>query len=179
MWASPLSSILAIMKSLKTLRLTVPMGLAALMLTVAGSMSPASATTYWVYQNAYEGNCLTASTSTESVWSGACNQGIGTYWFWGSETWYDTYSQRTYRRLVSAANGECVTTDTKTDINAVWMSPCGSGSGHQFWNADYNDLHNLDGNDLRTSANGDAVYSTPWGQSGIETARWTWYGTHS
>jgi hypothetical protein len=57
------------------------------------------------------------------------------------------------------------------------MSACGNGPD-QFWNADYDDLRNLDGNLLRTSANGDAVYSTPWGQDGIETSRWTWYGTH-
>ncbi|MEU6069912.1 hypothetical protein ABZ864_37105 [Streptomyces sp. NPDC047082] len=55
--------------------------------------------------------------------------------------------------------------------------PCGNGPD-QFWNADHDDLHNLGGNSLRTSANGDAVYSTPWGQGGIETARWTWCGTH-
>lgn len=167
------------MKSLKTLRLTVPVGLAALLLTVAGSMSTAFARTDWVYKNAYEGNCLTASTVTDNVWSGPCNQGIGTYWFWGSETWDDYPNGRTYRRLVSAATGDCLTTDQKTATNTLWMSPCGSGLGHQFWNADYSDLHNLNGDSLRTSANGDAVYSTPWGQDGIEVARWTWNGTHS
>ncbi|MFF4549255.1 hypothetical protein [Streptomyces sp. NPDC001435] len=165
------------MKPLKTLRLTVPMGLAALMLTVAGSLSTASAATDWTYKNAYEGNCLTASTVTDRVWSGSCNQSPGTYWNWGGETWQDYPSGRTYRRLVSAATGQCLTTDTKSATNALWMSACGNGPD-QFWNADYDDLRNLDGNLLRTSANGDAVYSTPWGQDGIETSRWTWYGTH-
>jgi hypothetical protein len=166
------------MKSLKALRVTLPVGLAALMLAVAGSMSTASAETYWVYKNAYEGNCLTASTTTDSVWSGSCNQSVGTYWDWGSQTWTDYPSGRTYKRLVSRATGDCLTTDQKTTTNAVWMSPCGSGSGHQFWNGDNNYLDNLDGYSLRTSANGDAVYSTPWGQSGIEVQRWTWNGTH-
>ncbi|MET7483301.1 hypothetical protein [Streptomyces sp. NPDC005538] len=167
------------MKSLKALKLTLPVGLAALVLAVTGSMSTASATTYWVYKNSYEGNCLTASTVTDNVWSGSCDQSVGTYWFWGSETWYDVSTQRTYRRLVSRGTGDCLTTDQKTNTNAVWMSPCGGGNGYQFWNADYDELRNLDGDELRTSANGDAVYSTPWGQSGIELARWTWNGTHS
>ncbi|WP_033321060.1 hypothetical protein [Streptomyces yerevanensis] len=161
------------MKSLKALRVTLPVGLAALTLAVAGSMSTASAATYWVYKNAYEGNCLTASTTTGSAWSGPCNQSVGSYWDWGSQTQTDIRG-RTYKRLVSRATGDCLTTDKKTTTNAVWMSPCGSGSGHQFWSGDNNNLDNLDGYSLRTSDNGDAIYSTPWGQS----ERWVWNGTH-
>jgi hypothetical protein len=166
------------MNWLKATRVTLPVGLAALALSAAGTLSTASAATDWVYRNAYEGNCLTASTVTDNVWSGPCNQSPGTYWFWGNERWDDYPNGRTYRRLVSSATGECLTTDQKTSTNAVWTSPCGSGNGQQFWNADYSDLRNLDGDSLRTSANGDAVYSTPWGQGDIEVARWTWNGTH-
>ncbi|MFF4835480.1 hypothetical protein [Streptomyces sp. NPDC001315] len=168
------------MKSLKALRLTLPVGLAALMLTAAGSMSTASAATHWVYRNAYENNCLTASTVTDNVWSGPCNEGPGTYWYWGSESTTD-YFGVTFHRLVSLATGDCLTTDAKTDTNAVWMSPCGSAP-NQWWNGDGNNLETdsvWGGNYLRTSANGDAVYTTPYTQAGIEPARWTWYGTHN
>ncbi|CAG7623540.1 RICIN domain-containing protein [Actinacidiphila bryophytorum] len=167
------------MKSRKTLHLTLPMLFAAVMLTVTGSMSSAFAATDWVYKNAYEGNCLTGSTTTSNVWSGPCDQSIGTYWNWGSS--YTAYpSGITYRQLKSAATGKCLTTDDKTSTNAVWLSACDSGlNAGQLWNGDYSELSTYSGeNDLRTSANGDAVYSTPWGQSGIEVGRWTWNGTH-
>lgn len=172
------------MKSLKTLRLTVPMGLAALMLTVAGSMSTASAATYWSYANDYEGQCLASSTTTDNVWSDTCNDSLATRnWYWGAESYVRNYDGIVFRRLVSKANGDCLTTDHKTDTNAVWMSPCGNAPG-QFWS---NDGHYLNcdigvggGVFLRTSANGDAVYTTPYiGQPGIELERWTWWGAHS
>ncbi|MFJ4846290.1 MULTISPECIES: hypothetical protein [unclassified Streptomyces] len=172
------------MKSLKTLRLTVPMGLAALMLAITGSMSTASATTTrWVYQNVYEGNCLTYSDTTSNVWSGPCS-GSTVAWYWG-DSYTDYITRVTYRQLKTWYRNDerCLTTDFKTDTNAVWTSPCnGIYDSGQMWNGDNNELTvggGLSPNYLRTSGNGDAVYSTPWGQSGIELDRWEWNGTHN
>ncbi|WP_159403768.1 RICIN domain-containing protein [Streptomyces sp. NRRL S-646] len=171
------------MKSLKALRLAVPMGLAALMLTVAGSMSTASATTYWTYRNDYEGNCLVSSTASNSVWSDTCNDSLSTRnWYWGASSYTRNYDGLVFRRLVSKANGDCLTTDANTDTNAVWMSPCGNAPG-QWWNANGNDLECDIGPGsefLRTSANGDAVYTTPYlYQNGIDPQRYVWWGAHS
>ncbi|WP_225823097.1 hypothetical protein [Streptomyces naphthomycinicus] len=161
-----------------SLRVAVPMALSALVLSVAGSLSPASATTYWSYTNDYEGTCLTSSTSTDSVWTAACDDSLVTRnWYWGSETFTD-WTGITYRRLVSRANGDCLTTDGKTNTNAVWTAPCG-GARDQWWNADYREMYNANGNYLRSSGNGDAVYASPWGLSGIEETRYKWYGAHS
>jgi hypothetical protein len=173
------------MKSLKTLRLTLPVMLAALMLSIAGSMSTASATTYWSYANDYEGTCLTSSPTTDNVWTSPCDDSLSIHnWYWGAQSYTRNFDGVVFRRLVSKANGDCLTTDQKTDTNAVWMSPCGNAPG-QFWS---NDGHYLNcdtpvgaGVFLRSSANGDAVYTTPYigEQPGIEIQRWTWWGAHS
>lgn len=159
------------------------MGLTALMLTVAGSMSTASATTYWTYRNDYEGNCLVSSTVSDSVWSDSCNDSLATRnWYWGASSYTRNYDGVVFRRLVSKANGDCLTTDAKTDVNAVWTSPCGNAPG-QWWSGDGDHLEcdtGLNGVFLRTSANGDSVYTTPYlYQSGIEPQRWVWWGAHS
>ncbi|KPI27034.1 RICIN domain-containing protein [Streptomyces sp. NPDC048253] len=172
------------MESLKALRLTVPMGLAALVLTVAGSMSTASATTYWSYSNDYEGQCLVSSTVSDKVWSDTCNDGLSTRnWYWGSDSYTRNYDGTVFRRLVSKANGMCLTTDSKTATNAVWMSACGNAPG-QWWSGDddYLECDFISGTGvfLRTSANGAAVYTTNYiGEGGIDPARWVWWGAHS
>ncbi|MFJ9034945.1 hypothetical protein ACIRQP_42440 [Streptomyces sp. NPDC102274] len=43
--------------------------------------------------------------------------------------------------------GACLTTDNKTELNAVWLAPCGNRSG-QFWTADNSRLQNQNGNFL-------------------------------
>jgi hypothetical protein len=155
----------------------VPTGLAALMIATAGVLSPASAATNWTYMNDYEGNCLVASSTTDSVWSGACNDSLATRrWHWGAQS--TTAFGYTFRRLVSNANGDCLTTDFKSANNAVWTSPCGSG-GMQWWNGDDNRLMNTYAHQLRSSANGDAVYSSTADVVGqIEPERWVWWGAH-
>ncbi|MGV9347377.1 hypothetical protein ACWDSD_21650 [Streptomyces spiralis] len=168
------------MKPSRTLRLTLPTALAALVLAVAGAMSTASATTYWTFMNDYEGNCLVSSTVSDKVWSDSCNDSLDTRnWYYGAESVTNVDGQ-VFRRLVSRANGDCLTTDNKTNANAVWMSPCGSAGG-QFWSNDYHVLENFNGNLLRTSANGDAVYTTSQyvADPDIEPARYTWWGSHS
>ncbi|MET7497156.1 hypothetical protein [Streptomyces sp900116325] len=164
------------MKSLKSLRLAVPMGFAALMLTVAGSISPASAAiTYWSYANDYEGNCLASSTTTDNVWTATCDDGLSTRnWQWGSSH-TDSHGYQ-WRQLVSRANGHCLTTDNETQNNAVWTSPCGNAPD-QWWSGDNNGLQNENGNHLRSSANGDAVYTSP--PYLVEAERYVWWGAHS
>ncbi|MFE0509515.1 hypothetical protein [Streptomyces sp. NPDC058964] len=171
------------MKSVKTLRLAVPMGLAALMLTVAGAMSTASATTYWTYMNDYEGACLVSSTVSDSVWSDTCNDSLATRnWYWGANSYTRSFDGKVFRRLVSKANGDCLTTDAHTSVNAVWTSPCGNAPG-QWWSADGNqllcDIGAGWGEYLRTSANGDAVYATDLNENGIDPHRYVWWGAHS
>ncbi|WP_458245837.1 hypothetical protein [Streptomyces sp. MAI_2237] len=160
-----------------SLRLSTPVGLAAVLLAAAGTLTPASAQTNWTYTNDYEGNCLVASPTTGNVWSGTCNDSLVTRnWHWGATT--TTAFGYTFRRLVSNANGDCLTTDWKSQNNAVWTSPCG-GSGQQFWNADGHRIMNTWGHQLRTSDNGDAVYSsTAEVTDQIPPARFDWYGAH-
>ncbi|MER5602588.1 RICIN domain-containing protein [Streptomyces sp. NPDC002265] len=168
------------MKSLRTVRLALPMAFATLMLTIAGSMSNASAVAYWSYRNDWEGECLVASTVSDKVWSDTCNDQLPTRnWYWGSDSY--TLGGIVWRQLVSASNGLCLTTDAKTATNAVWMSGCGNAAG-QWWSNDGDYLTcDIDGRVyLRTSDNGAAVYTTPTrSQSGIEPERWRWWGAHS
>ncbi|MEV6765854.1 hypothetical protein AB0N16_35535 [Streptomyces sp. NPDC051105] len=100
-------------------------------------------------------------------------------WYWGSEA-FTNIAGETFHRLVSRANGDCLTTDQKTATNAVRTSPCGGSTG-QWW--DYGEaLTNYDSDMLRTSSNGDAVYSSPYSvvdQYGIEPGRFTWWGVHA
>jgi hypothetical protein len=166
-----------IMSSWRTsLRLAVPAGATALLLAAGGTLSYASAAN-WTYMNDYEGNCLVASATTDKVWSDTCNDALSTRnWHWGSAT-QDGFGY-TFRRLVSNANGDCLTTDWKSQNNAVWTSPCG-GSGQQFWNGDDNRLMNLWAHQLRTSDNGVAIYSsTAEVTDQIPIERFVWWGAH-
>ncbi|MEU5095999.1 hypothetical protein [Streptomyces sp. NPDC020996] len=158
------------------MRLTVPAGLAAVLLATGGTLSYASAAN-WTYTNDYEGSCLTASPTTDNVWSAPCNDSLATRnWHWGSVT-TDAFGY-TFRRLVSNANGDCLTTDSKSLNNAVWTSPCG-GSGQQFWNADDHRIMNLYTDQLRTSDNGDAIYSSTAAVTDmIPIERFVWWGAH-
>ncbi|MFJ4845988.1 hypothetical protein [Streptomyces sp. NPDC088733] len=160
------------MKSLRTLRLTLPMALATLMLSVAGAVSPASASvTYWRYIDGYENSCLSSSSTTSNVWSEPCGQTIARYqWWWGDTI---TSGGSTWRQLISAENGKCLTTDHKTDNNAVWTSACGNAPD-QWWSGDGDSLASWNGMSLRSSANGDAVYVSGYGA--VEFDRYTWRG---
>jgi hypothetical protein len=164
------------------LRLALPPALSVLLLAAAGTLSPASAETYWTFRNDYEGTCLTASTTTGNVWGAACNDSLATrQWHWGNETYTDLQGKK-YKRLVSRANGNCLTTDQKTLTNTVWTSRC--GSGEQFWkaDADVDKIENADGYELRSSSNGDALYTSPYrvvDLYDIEPERFIWWGAHS
>ncbi|MFF4902443.1 hypothetical protein [Streptomyces sp. NPDC001068] len=162
------------MKYLKALKVTLPVMLATLMLSIAGSMSTASAaTTYWTYEDRFEDNCLAASPITSNVWSDDCSSTvIHVYdWYWGNG--FQTVDGVTYRALISRANDKCLTTDNKTSNNALWTSTCDGGD--QWWNGDFNNLRNLNGNYLRTSGNGNAVYASPY-YVGVEFDRFYWEG---
>lgn len=165
------------MRSPKSLRVTLPMVLAALVLSVAGSLSTASATTYWRYQNSWEGNCLTASPTTANVWTTTCDESSANQNWWWGESYTDPRGY-TFRRLISRVNGHCLTTDAKSQNNAVWTSPCGNAPD-QWWNADNNWLWNLNAKYLRSSGNGDAVYTTEPYLDGVEVPRYEWWGFHN
>ncbi|QOV40930.1 hypothetical protein IM697_22670 [Streptomyces ferrugineus] len=162
------------------LRLTLPPALSALLLAVAGSLSTASAETYWTFRNDHEGTCLTSSTTTGNVWSATCNDSLATRrWYWTNDF---EYGGHRWGRLVSSANGDCLTSDYKTETNVVWTSNCGNGGWGQIWSGDSNRLTNWLGPMLRTSANGDAVYTSPItvvDKYGIESTRFRWWGAHS
>ncbi|WP_405534839.1 RICIN domain-containing protein [Streptomyces sp. NBC_00075] len=129
------------------LRLTVPAGLAALTLATAGALSPASAATNWSYRNGY-GSCLNVGGwgSNEYVITIDCYDTTSQLFHWGSES--NTWQGHTMRRLVNNYSGNCVTTDNATELNAVWMSPCGGGRSGQFWTADDGRIQNQNGNFL-------------------------------
>ncbi|MEU6347404.1 hypothetical protein ABZ883_41475 [Streptomyces sp. NPDC046977] len=180
------------MKLLKTLRVTLPLALAAFTLAVTGSLSTASATTYWSFRNGHMDACLVTSPSTDSVWWDTCNDSLATRNYYYGQEAYDA-DGHTMRRLVSRANGDCLTTALGSNTNAVWMALCGSDP-NQFWTNDGNYLSSdwlevppPGGGGLkthfvylRTSDNGKNVYTTPdIGQPGIDIAQWKWYGAHS
>ncbi|WP_033324262.1 hypothetical protein [Streptomyces yerevanensis] len=164
-----------------SLRLVVPVGLASLVLAAAGTLTPASAATNWSYMNDYEGNCLASSTTTSNVWSATCNDSLSTRtWHWGATSY--SLGGHTWRRLVSNANGDCLSTafNSSALANPVWTSPCGRDV-EQFWTGDGNRLQSADDTFLRTSGNGDAVYADYYSvvsSHGIEPERFVWWGAH-
>ncbi|MFJ5115280.1 hypothetical protein ACIQAD_32045 [Streptomyces sp. NPDC088551] len=128
------------------LRFAVPMGLSALMLAVSGALSPASAATHWAYQNGNGGGpCLSSTSDGGSATALSCANTIRQQWYWGSES--NSWQGHTMKRLVNVATGACLTTDNKSEWNAVWLAPCGNRSG-QFWTADDDRIQNQNGNFL-------------------------------
>ncbi|MFF3376536.1 ricin-type beta-trefoil lectin domain protein [Streptomyces sp. NPDC002680] len=136
------------------LRLTVPLGLAAFMLTVAGALTPAAAATNWYFVSYNTGSCLKAPTGF-SPYVGDCS-GSSHSWHWGSES--NTWDGHTMRRLVNNQTGDCLTTDDAYDYNSVWMAPCGGGRSGQFWTADGSFVQNQNHNYLAADDDG-SLYS--------------------
>ncbi|WP_189192601.1 hypothetical protein [Streptomyces albiflavescens] len=164
-----------------SLRLALSTGLATFMLTIAGTLSPASAaTTDWMYNNDFGQPCLTSSTASSNIWvQYSCSGNGGTLWHWGSES--NQWQGHTMRRLVSNANGDCLTTDVGAETNDVYAAPCGGGRSGQFWTADNDHIQNQNGNYLRTSDSGDGVYTSPYSvvdKYGINSTRFVWWGFH-
>ncbi|MFI6037892.1 hypothetical protein ACIBBD_27690 [Streptomyces sp. NPDC051315] len=144
-------------------------GLSVLTLATAGTLSSASAaTTTWKYQSYYNGECLASNAGyalTET-----CQPYTNQRWHWGSES--NTWQGHTMRRLVNEYTGECLTTDNKSELNAVWMSPCGGGRSGQFWTADNKHIQNQNGTFL--TANGDGSLTTV--REGSDANAFLWYG---
>ena len=64
-----------------SLRLTLPMGIAAFVLTIAGPLAPASAAGSWMYIDDVGQPCLTSSTASDNIWVQYDCQAIGaTLW---------------------------------------------------------------------------------------------------
>ncbi|MDH6219357.1 hypothetical protein [Streptomyces pseudovenezuelae] len=162
--------------------MTVPVGLSALMLTVAGSLSTASAATNWQYSSEHEGTCLASSPTTSSVWTADCH---GTFswvsWHWGADS-ITTPTGQVMRRLVSNANGDCLGTRVDSDAlaNPVFTSACGRND-NQFWSGDSHRLENDNEMELRTSDNGSAVYTDYYSvvdSHNIDPSSFVWWGVH-
>ncbi|WP_405905130.1 RICIN domain-containing protein [Streptomyces sp. NBC_00828] len=162
-----------------SLRLALSTGIAALMLIIAGTLSPASAATAtWMYMNDLGQPCLTSSTASSNIWvQYSCSGNGATTWHWGSET--NSWQGHTMRRLVSNASGDCLTTDYGADTNNVYGAPCGGGRTGQFWTADNDQIQNQNTNYLRTSDSGDGVFTSPKSviaDYGINETRFVWWG---
>ncbi|RKN41170.1 hypothetical protein [Streptomyces hoynatensis] len=91
------------------------------------SSSASAATTYWSFDNAVRG-CLTAGTSGV-VFETACSaQNAFQDWQWiGSAD----------DHLQNLATGLCLTTDDKSDVNAVWQGDCNASEHGQSWSFTY------------------------------------------
>ncbi|WP_405991312.1 RICIN domain-containing protein [Streptomyces sp. NBC_00986] len=161
---------------MKKLRLAAVSAVGALAAS-AGLMFPATAQaapTYWQFQNARYGTCLTAG-DTGTAFATSC---VGS----NRQQW-DFVGTGTYQELRNRETGTCLMTDNNTDTNAVWMSSC-TGSLGQLWS--YNGatgfivgLLGLEFEEhLRTSTVQNAVYATDYPQSGIDSDTFIWWGTH-
>ncbi|GGZ49997.1 hypothetical protein GCM10010387_50380 [Streptomyces inusitatus] len=167
---------------LRALR-TVVAGLATLLIVVAGPATSASAApTYWTYQSKYNFACLTASADSTKVFTDTCQGWHAQDWDWVGPA--NSYGQH---QLKSRTRGLCLTTDDKSDRNAIWLSSCGGKVG-QYWD---NDMPQVlfsavafGSNSLRISPGYSSVYSsdmvTDKDRHGIPyEAHYWWASAHS
>ncbi|MGX1545864.1 RICIN domain-containing protein [Streptomyces adustus] len=161
---------------MRKLRLAAVGALGALV-AGAGLAFPASAqtaSTYWTFQNARFGTCLTAG-DTGTAFATSCVGSTRQQWDWVGD------GHGIFKQLKNRNTGQCLMTDNVTDVNAVWTSSC-TGSTGQWWfyNADtlrlYDDLGAAGEGLLRSSNTKDAVYATDADQE--TPAYYTWIGTH-
>ncbi|WP_329173298.1 ricin-type beta-trefoil lectin domain protein [Streptomyces sp. NBC_01477] len=100
----------------------------------AGNVNSASAADdYWVIGSLYLGygnGCLTASATTNAVFTHTCEGWQAQDW-----EWVGIANSRGEQRLVSRTRGMCLATDNKSDRNAVWLSSCDTTAG-QYWKWD-------------------------------------------
>ncbi|MFE2586385.1 hypothetical protein [Streptomyces sp. NPDC059378] len=142
-------------------KLALSLGTAAFMLSMAGALTPASAAgADWIfYSGRNNAKCLNGSTASDRVWAGACGSGAGPLWHWGTES--QQWNGHKMMRLVSNANGGCLTTDSGASKNDVYNAPCGNGRSGQFWTADGKFLQNQNHSYLAYFNDGDGVYTIP------------------
>ncbi|MFF2385673.1 hypothetical protein [Streptomyces sp. NPDC058108] len=141
-------------------RLALSVGAAAFMLSMAGALTPASAAgADWVFfPDADNGKCLLGSTASNNAWVGTdCGAGAGPLWHWGTES--NQWEGHSMKRLVSNANGGCLTTDSGATKNDVYVAPCGNGRSGQFWTADGKYMQNQNHSYLSFSGVGAAIYT--------------------
>lgn len=115
------------------------------------SATPAHAAVYATYKNEHSRSCLTGG-KTGKVFVSTCN---------GS--WYQQWEMISgdghgFHRYKNRVTGECLMTDYKSQVNAVWTSPCKVVSG-QLWMVDETFFNRELINLLRTSPTAGAVYS--------------------
>lgn len=124
---------------LRRKRSAAAVGVATLFLA-GGAPSPASAaTTYWTFSNPSNHKCLTASADPSST--AVFTQDCLTLWAPQDWDWIGPPTQGGQNMLRSRSRNLCLTTDNKTNRNAVWLAPCVSQTGqgwgyHVFWYTD-------------------------------------------
>ncbi|WP_416962220.1 RICIN domain-containing protein [Streptomyces sp. Agncl-13] len=163
---------------MKKLRLAAVSAVGALAAS-AGLMFPATAqaaTTYWQFQNAGFGTCLTAG-DTGTAFATSC---VGS----NRQQWDFVGASGSFAQVRNRETGTCLTTDNKTTVNAVWMSTCNGATGQWWWYQGdsghfFDDLGSAGEGYLRTSTVKDAVYATDNNQSTIPSSYYVWYGTHN
>lgn len=145
----------------------------------AGLMFPASAQaapTYWTFQNARFGTCLTGSDSGTAY--GTLCQG------WERQQWDWTGSGHGgYHQLKNRVTGQCLTTDFVNKVNAVWTSACDTNKSQWwFYDGDSKFLFNEGSSSaslgyLRASDVKDAIYTSSYAGNDIPTTWFQWTGT--
>ncbi|MBK3574035.1 RICIN domain-containing protein [Streptomyces sp. MBT65] len=161
---------------MKKLRLAA-VGAVGALAAGAGLIFPATAQaapTYWQFQNARFGTCLTGG-NTSNAFATSCVGSARQQWDWIGD------GPDGYKELRNRETGLCLMTDNQSSVNAVWQSTCSASAG-QWWyyNAAtqrlFNNMGGVDEEFLRTSNIQDAVYSTDLGQEA--SSYYTWAGTH-
>jgi hypothetical protein len=159
-------------------RIVLTTGLAASVLAVSNSFTPASAATYWTFKSKQNGKCLTGSSSGK-VWVAGCNGGKTQQWDWIG-------SGKIYNQLKNRSAGTCLTTDWKTYNNSLWLGSCNSARPKsQLFSFSNGHIHAYDIGSwsfyrLRTSPSGNAaVYSSHIVSSGIAEKYFQWKGSHN
>ncbi|WP_043677168.1 RICIN domain-containing protein [Streptomyces xylophagus] len=163
---------------MKKLRLAAVSAVGALAAS-AGLMFPATAQaapTYWQFQNAGFGTCLTAG-DTGTAFATSCVGSNRQQWDWVG-------ANGNFAELRNRETGTCLMTDNKSSTNAVWMSSC-TGAAGQWWRyagdsgAIFDNLGAANEGFLRTSHTHNAVYATDLGQQPeADVSFYVWWGTH-
>ncbi|MEV0288770.1 MULTISPECIES: RICIN domain-containing protein [unclassified Kribbella] len=132
--------------------------------------APAQAAPYYAYKNEHSRTCLTGG-KTGTVFVSSCNGSWYQQWTWAGG------DEQGYYRLKNRATGECLMTDYKSQVNAVWTSRCSTDNDvrGQLWRTPgyiiNRDLISL----LRTSPTAGAVYS----DKSDSSFDWSYYEWHS
>jgi hypothetical protein len=145
---------------------------AAMVLGITGSLTTASAATYWTFKNDANNKCLTASSETAAVWVADCTGG-------SNQQWDFINTNNGHSQLKNRADGKCLATDYKSDTNSVWTGTCNQNAQGQAWtyNASAHSIRSSFLTYLRTSpSGGNAVYTDI--SPDIDAKYYDWFGNN-